>query len=154
MHPLLQQQQYLEHRLHQTLAELQTLTQYQIHQEHFEKKALEMEGQTNTLEQALPVSWEINKVIAHLLKVVEMSQLHLIRQVIAPEVNFEHYVELVIHLELEGYYMELLVLIYQLEKLPFMVNIRNLEVRNKSLLSSKPRLQIQMDLSVFRRQSI
>ncbi len=153
LHPLLRQQQQLENHLHKALTELQTLQQYQTYQDHFERQAMEIEGQTSALEQALPMDWEVNSVIAHLLKVVETSQLNLIRQVIAPEINFEHYVELVIHLEVEGYYMELLTLIHQLEKLPFLVNIRDLGVKNKSLMSSKPRLQIQMDLSVFRRQS-
>ncbi len=150
---VLGQQQKLEHRLHKISAELQALQQYQIYQKQFEEQTIKMEEQITIMEQALPLKWEIGKITAHLFEAIRISRLNLSRQIVAPETNFEHYVELVIHLEMDGYYQELLELVNQLETLPFLINIRKLEIKNKALHNPDPRLQIQMDLSVYRRQS-
>lgn len=151
--PVLRRQQNLEHRHHEISAELLALKQYQLYQKHFEDQIIKMDEQITLMEQALPLKWEIGKIMAQLFQAIEASQLHLNRQIVAPEANFEHYVELVIHLEMEGQYQQLLELVHQLEFLPFLVNIRRLEVKNTILTSPEPRLQIQMDLSVYRRQS-
>ena len=153
LEPVLRRQQTLEDRHHKRVVELQTLKQFQRYQKHFEEQTIKMDEQITSMEQALPLKWEIGKIMAHLFQAIEASRLHLNRQIVAPEANFEHYVELVIHLEMEGYYQELIELVHQLEFLPFLVNIRRLEVKNTVLTSPEPRLQIRLDLSVYRRQS-
>ncbi|MBF0279047.1 MAG: type 4a pilus biogenesis protein PilO [SAR324 cluster bacterium] len=153
LNPVLSRQDKLERRFHKISTELKALKQYQLYQSQFEEQTIQMEEKIFIMDQAIPLKWEIGKITSHLFDTIRKSQLQLMRQVVAPETQFEHYVELVIHLELEGYYHQLLEFVNQVEILPFLVNIRKLDIVNRRLSSQDPRLQIQMDLSVYRRQS-
>ena len=150
--PALERQQRLKQRHHIVLTKLQELNQYQIYQRQLQEDTAGIEEQIRLIEQVLPERFDLANITAYLLQAIQKSELQLIRQVMTPEFDLEHYAELSIHLQTEGYYRQLLEMVRQLEKLPFLVNIRRLEIKNNRLTSDDPRLQIQIDLSIYRRQ--
>lgn len=154
LNPALQKQAKLKKRHHQILTELKTLQQYQIHQNQLETESHQVQSQIQFMEQMFPLTWEIGKVTAHLLEAIEASGVRLLKQTLDPETRLKHYTELVIHWEMQGRYDQLQALMHQLTRLPFLVNVQKLQVRNQALTSQKPLLKIQMDLSIYRRQPI
>lgn len=152
LHPILQKRENFQQQEHEILTELQVLRQYQLYQTQLESQSHAMAPQIQFMEQIFPVNLEIGKVTAHLLEAIEASQLQLNRQTIAPETHLEHYVELGIQLEMEGYYDQIESLIHRLELLPFLVNVQKLEIKNQALMSQAPPLKIQLALSIYRRR--
>ena len=150
--PELERQERLKQRYHKVLTKLQELDQYQIYQRQLQEETKGIEEQIKLIEQVLPERLNLAEITAYLQEAIQKSELQLIRQVMAPEFDLEHYAELSVYLQTEGYYRQLLQFVQQLETLPFLVNIRRLEIKNNSLSSEEPRLQIQIDLSIYRRQ--
>ncbi len=150
--PELQRRERLKQSYHEVLTKLQELNQFQTYQRQLQEETTEIEEQIKLIKQVLPEHLDMARITSYLQEAVQKSELQLIRQVMAPEFDLEHYAELSIHLQTEGYYRQLLALVRQLEKLPFLVNIRRLEIKNNALTSDEPHLQIQIDLSIYRRQ--
>lgn len=149
--PTLSRQGILENRIHQILTELRKLKQYQIYNQQSENQTNQIENQLLEIEQVLPAIWEIGKITAFVLQTIDKSQLNLIRQVILPEIVYEHYAELVLHLEMIGNFDQLMLFIESINSASFLMNITKMEIKNTSLGSQTPTLQIQIDLSTYRR---
>ncbi len=152
--PTLERRDRLETRFREVANKLQALSQYRQNQQKFDEEAQHLEQQIEFLETVLPEQWRLEKITAHLLEVLETSHLMLKRQLVLPEENFVHHAELTFHLEMAGSYVQLLRFIQQLEALPFLINIRRLEIHNRAPQDPNPQLNIQLRLSIYRRQSV
>lgn len=149
--PTLDQYQSLENTHRQVQEELQQLKQYQLYKGHVEERVSKMLTKSEIMEKALPLHWEMDLITEKLLFIIDHSRLQLNRQITVPEIHYEHYAELTIHLEMEGEYFQLLDFVQQLETLSFLVNVRGLDIKNKELTSQEPLLYIQLSLSFYRR---
>ena len=152
--PALSQEKQLTQRLQEARAKLGELEQYQRYQTHFEKASLQMGQDLLQVEQALPLQWNLVKLNQAFFQALRVSQLRLKKQVFLPEREFDHYSELKILMELTGQYPQLLALVTEIKQMPWLVNIRKLEVENPILQQQKPELYMRMELSIYRRQPI
>jgi len=151
--PALSKQSVLENHINQVLTELRKLRQYQVYNQQLENQTSKIENELYKIEQVLPPVWKVGKITAFVLQVVEKSQLKLNRQVVLPEIAYEHYTELILHLEMIGNFDQLMLFIESIHSASFLMNITKMEIKNTSLVSQTPSLQIQIDLSTYRRFS-
>lgn len=154
LHPTLVRNEHLSQQLRQAQTKLIELKQYQKYQNHFEEEAFKMNQEIQSVEQALPLEWDIAKLHQLFLETLQISKLKLKKQVLLPETKFDHYFELKINFELTGQYHQLLTFVSKIKQMPWLVNIRKLEVDNPILKQKNPELSIRIDLSVYRRRLI
>ena len=77
--------------------------------------------------------------------------MHLKRQRMQPETEWEHHAELKINLELTGQFLQLSQFLKSLNQLPRLINIQRMKLESFMPEGQQPEVQLEVDVSVYRR---